>query len=422
MKKSIFLFLITFQLNLIGQNENPMVNLNDIPKIMKHSKPTKIEKIYALNSSQRETNLCLTPDGRYLYFMSDRGGQSWSIKSGTFKSKIRYDGDIWYSENINGIWQKAKCLNSTINSGTGEDEPNITPDGQKMYFQSWKNGWESSGGPYYVATKYNNVWTSPVGLGDSINKYFKDMYYPHYYYATDGMAISPNEQIFIVAAGYDYEGPMDLYISFKKGKKWTYPRLMNISTSKDERSVFIAADNKTIFFSSDAYNGFGGLDIYTCQLDKKGNCYGVKNIGEPFNTKGDDYSFKVTADGKTAYYVLDGDIYYAAFENDEFNLYPTTIVSGYIKDCNQTPLETDITLKNKYNQFILSFKSDNTGYFSFVMPDTTGIFNMFKYNDNIYTLSLSKKNITNSISTNIKYCKNQNQSNNQNNNSAAKQE
>lgn len=422
MKNIILLFLLIVQLNVIGQNENQMVNQQFTPPIMKHSTPLKVEKITALNSTQRETNLCLTPDGRYLYFMSDRGGQSWSVKSGTFKGKIRYDGDIWYSENINGQWQKAKCLNSTINSATGDDEPNITPDGQKMYYQSWKTGWESNGGPYYVASKYNNVWLSPVGLGDSINKFFKDMYYPSYYYATDGMAISPNEQIFIVAAGYNYEGPLDLYISFKKGKKWTYPRPMNICTSKDERSIFIAADNKTIFFSSDAYSGYGGLDIYTCQIDSKGDCYGLKNIGAPFNTPGDDYSFKVTADGKTAYYVVDGDIISASFQNDEFNLNPTTLVSGYIKDCNQKPLESDITVKTHNNNFYLSFKSDNTGYFSFVMPDTTGSFSLFKYSENIFNLQLTRKNRTNSMSINLIYCKNGNQNNNQNNNSAAKQQ
>ena len=76
-------------------------------------------------------------------------------------------------------------------------------------------------------------------------------------YATDGMAISPDGNLFIVACGSD-KGNMDLYFSIKKHGLWTFPELLNVSTRGDERSVYIAADNQTIYFSSDGYDGFGG--------------------------------------------------------------------------------------------------------------------------------------------------------------------
>ena len=62
---------------------------------------------------------------------------------------------------------------------------------------------------------------------------------------------------------------MDLYFSIKKHGLWTFPELLNVSTRGDERSVYIAADNKTIYFSSDGYGGFGKLDIFKTKWNGK---------------------------------------------------------------------------------------------------------------------------------------------------------
>ena len=83
------------------------------------------------------------------------------------------------------------------------------------------------------------------------------------------MSISPDGNIFIVASGFDYEGDMDLFIAKKIRDKWQYPKKLNISTENNERSVFIAGVGKTIFFASDGYGGYGGLDIFTTKRPKK---------------------------------------------------------------------------------------------------------------------------------------------------------
>jgi hypothetical protein len=85
-------------------------------------------------------------------------------------------------------------------------------------------------------------------------------------FGTDGMAVSADGKLFVVACGPDYRGPMDLYYSIKGNQGWTFPKIMGVSTTGDERSVFIAADNRTIYFSSDGMGGFGGLDLYQFEM------------------------------------------------------------------------------------------------------------------------------------------------------------
>ena len=146
------------------------------PKIqtLEHSKNIQITLLDTLNSPQRETNLTISPDGNYLFFMTDRGGQTWSRPAGTYKGKARFDGDIWVAQKIDGQWQSPNPLQNTINTSKGEDEPSISQDGQRVYFQSWKNNWAASGGAYYVAELDGNHWKKPKGLGGGINQFLNN--------------------------------------------------------------------------------------------------------------------------------------------------------------------------------------------------------------------------------------------------------
>ncbi|MGD1839864.1 MAG: hypothetical protein ACFB0B_03065 [Thermonemataceae bacterium] len=186
------------------------------------------------------------------------------------------------------------------------------------------------------------------------------------------MTISPDGKTFIVAAGADYYGDMDLYISKKDAYgKWSYLKRLSVSTAENERSPFIAADGKTIYFASDGYKGLGGLDIFKGTLNSNGTVTNIVNVGKPFNTSQNDYSFIVTADGREAYFVRNGDIHYANITNSPEKMKPqaTLIVSGMVTDKNtQKPLGASVVFKNATGVVVATAKSNSvTGEFSVVI-------------------------------------------------------
>ena len=288
--------------------------------ILDHKDRIRIHKMDILNSPERETNISISPDGRYLFFCSFRGGQFWSRHYMYFKSQPVWDGDIWYSEKVNGNWREPRPMQYGINTSSGEDEPNISADGRTVYYQSWlpEGMWRATGGPYYASRRNGKYWGRPEGLGGGITEFF------HYYNATDGMTISPDEKTFIVAAGHDYEmtEKMDLYISRKEGGTWSYCEPLAINTPENERSAFMAGDGKTLYFASDGYKGYGGMDIFKTTLRENGTFGPVVNIGKPFNTPADDYGFILTRDGNEAYFLRNGDIYFADLREADERIKP----------------------------------------------------------------------------------------------------
>lgn len=333
-----------------------------------------IIRLNQLNSPLNERNISLTPDGRFMFFLSDRGGQSWSRRP---DSTERFDGDIWYSERVNNIWQEPKCLDSTVNTSRGEDEPNISPDGQTVTFQSWRTGWREKGGPYWTAQLAGGTevsWKNLSGVGGGINLFFSEMRRKYNdEYATDGAAFSSNGKVFVVSCGANYDGPMDLYWSRKAGKAgWLLCQRLAISTDGNERSVFLAADGKTLYFASDGYGGFGGLDIFKATLHDDGSVTDITNIGEPFNTKADDYGFVVSAAGDEAYFSRNDDMYMAKLGNAQQALKPSPVVilTGTVKDKDtNTPILAKIMIRPSTSEDREEVNTSTSGYYSsVVMP------------------------------------------------------
>lgn len=345
-------------------------------KILQHPHHVRIQRLYLLNSPFRETNPNITPDGKYLYFMSTRGGQRWSMPRSR-PGGYEFDGDIFYSKKVNGQWTPPVCLPPPVNTWNGEDEPNVSPDGRIVYFQSWEQ-WESRGGPYFQAQIINGRWENLRGLGGGITQYFLDLaaQNPFATLATDGMTISPDGSLLILATG-DYYGNMDLYYSRRdpKSGQWSYLRRLPISTPGNDRHPFLAGDGKTLFFASDGYKGFGGLDIFKVVMHDEYTFGEVVNIGAPFNTPADDECFILTADGSEAYFTRNGDLYYANIEeaDPELKPLPTVLLAGKVVDANNgRPLGAKVSVSTGKKILTVVQSDPKTGEFSLVLQDLSG--------------------------------------------------
>lgn len=117
------------------------------------SSPQNMGKV--INTSAWESHPSLSPDGRTLYFTSNRKGG----KGGA---------DIWSSTlDSNGKWQKA--VNLSINTSHSDMTPYIHADGKTFYFSS--QGYPGMGAHdiFYTRIDEEGAFTKPQNLGYPIN-------------------------------------------------------------------------------------------------------------------------------------------------------------------------------------------------------------------------------------------------------------
>ena len=126
------------------------------------SNPNKLPE--PVNSQYVESSASISPDGRTLYFVSNRPGG-------------KGDLDIWYcTKNKQGGWGDAINLGEEINTPLKEEGVFIHPDGKTLYFSS--RGHQGFGGyDVFFSRLENNRWTKPTNLGAAINTLEDDVYF-----------------------------------------------------------------------------------------------------------------------------------------------------------------------------------------------------------------------------------------------------
>lgn len=110
-----------------------------------------------INTTYRETQPSITPDGRTLYFASDRPGG-------------KGNHDIWVSHKDSADhWTVPENMGDSINSSGTEMSPFIHPDNQSLYFSS--DGLIGLGGYDIFVSRKNKEgkWRKAVNLGYPIN-------------------------------------------------------------------------------------------------------------------------------------------------------------------------------------------------------------------------------------------------------------
>ena len=133
----------------------------------KNEKWSKMKRLNKnINSSDWESHVSITKDGRTLFFTSDRPGGYGGLD--VYKSEFDEDDNDW-GEAVN--------LGPTINSVYDEETPYIINDGKILYFSS--QGHYGMGGfdIFYSSLLDNGKWTSPMNLGYPLNTVGNDLFY-----------------------------------------------------------------------------------------------------------------------------------------------------------------------------------------------------------------------------------------------------
>ena len=194
------------------------------------------------NRSFYEGTPMVSADGKYLFFTSNASETEKYKPRQADKAGIGKSGlnalQIYQATNSNNTWEDVKLL--SFNSTEYSCAfPFLSDDGKTLYFSSDMPGGFGGFDLYYSTKNNDNTWSTPKNLGTNVN------------------------------------------------------------TSRDEYYPFVSGSK--LYFSSRGLPGFGGSDIYVSTLTN--NTAGkAENMGKPFNSPKDDFSFVINSNGKAGYF------------------------------------------------------------------------------------------------------------------------
>jgi Tol biopolymer transport system component len=220
-----------------------------------------------------DTDPCLSPDGKKLFFASRR-----PVTGATPKT----DYDLWVVELMNTGWNEPRHLNAPVNTDSQETSPSPAADGT-LYFSSNREGGKG-GADLYRAKPGERDYAAPENLGDSINSPGPEIQ----------VFTSADERILIFAAAgrSDGIGSVDLYLSRRTGGAWSKPvNLGNkINSIGVDSAPRISPDGKYFFWTST--RGYGSEDQHV----KKFNYAELsKKLQSAGNSLGDIYRIDLNA-------------------------------------------------------------------------------------------------------------------------------
>jgi outer membrane protein OmpA-like peptidoglycan-associated protein len=187
-----------------------------------------------------------------------------------------------------------------VNSEFEDYAPVLTSDEGEMVFTTRRRDGNMNENVYddnkpwediFYAKKAGDKWERAKNIGAPVGTPYHE----------SSVAFSKDGNTLFI---YRDEGGGDIFYSERKNDKWSDPEPLPglINSTYSENSVSITEDEKTLYFASNRPGGLGGLDIYVCTKDSKGEWTKVKNLGPSINTEYDEEGPYIAADGKTLYF------------------------------------------------------------------------------------------------------------------------
>ena len=197
---------------------------------------------------------------------------------------------------------RLEALRGLAPSGYQIGNPSPTPDGRTLFYSACRP--TASGGLYcriYKAEldeKGRVMKTGPVDK--QVNKPGSSTTQPC---VVPGKA-KGTYGLYFVSDRKGGRGGQDIYYSNYDAKKQAFANAGSagkvVNTPGNEGFPFLDAQTGKLYFSSDGYPGFGGMDVF--EASGEGKAFDkVRNLGPPINSAADDHGFRPSADGKHGY-------------------------------------------------------------------------------------------------------------------------
>ncbi len=338
--------------------------INLLPDADQFGTPERLSE--RVNSDISDIAPIISHDGKTLYFIR-MGRGSVPLVGGQGK------GDIFVSElDAAGNWGEAVALDTPINDNFTNSVCAALPDGNTLLLQNLYSRAGSSFDGISITRRAAKGWEYPTN--QKILQFENKSRYVDYTLSPDGATLIMSIQM------QNTLGDRDLYVSFRKNDStWSAPKHMGkvINTTKSDFAPFIAADNKTLYFSSDGHAGFGAVDVFLARRldDTWTNWTRPYNLGNRVNTPSFDAYYSVSRQGDYAYYVSAD----ATRREDIFRIKlapsakpePTVLIRGTVFDAKtKKPIGAKIAYQSLQDSTTKGIAAANpqNGHYQLIVP------------------------------------------------------
>jgi Tol biopolymer transport system component len=298
------------------------------------------------NTVFRDQQPRFSPDGRYLFFTSDRSGkfQIYQIEAGVLRDAVAAephpyasskpmpeatlfaDGAIgqpgcgcitlapdgksaffvmpWanpsrlmLSRFENGRWSKPET--ASFSGRYYDGDPVFSPDGQKLFFASQRpiDGRDQRFASVWYTERNGAGWSEPrLPAGQPARVGWNGSYASS---AADG-------SLYYFSSGPDAQGNTDIYrVPYANGRYAQRENLGDIVNSQSsEVDPWVAPDQSFLIFANDRPGGLGKQDLYV-SVNRRGRWSAPRNLGPLVNSGAHEFCPSMSPDGRYLFFTSD---------------------------------------------------------------------------------------------------------------------
>jgi peptidoglycan-associated lipoprotein len=246
--------------------------------------------------------------------------------------------NLYYMEkDAQGNWLPAQALQGDITGPFHDGPATFSKDGNTVYFT------RSNYFRRQLKTNDQNVSNLKIFKARLVDGKWKNL--EEFPYNSDDYSVGhptlshDGKTLYFVSDMPGGLGGTDMYKSTFVDGKWSKPENLGstVNTRGNEMFPYIHEDG-SLYFSSDAHNSMGGLDVFISYESKNGQWAAPENLNYPVNSVRDDFSFSINKETATGFVTssrADSDKIYSVKKNA-----PTFQLFGFArKKGTQIPVE-----------------------------------------------------------------------------------
>jgi peptidoglycan-associated lipoprotein len=209
--------------------------------------------------------------------------------------------DLYYMEkDASGNWKEPEILKGDIAGKFHQGTATFNSTGNMVYFTS--SNYKNKNRLAETTDKFSNLYIYSAKLVDGKWTDIEELPFNSEQYSVGHPSLAPDDKtLYFVSDMPGGFGGTDIYVSHLENGQWSQPQNLGpvVNTQGNEMFPYIAKDG-ILYFSSNAHNSMGGLDVFMTFYNGQG-WQVPENLNYPLNSKGDDFGYVLTKDGKAGY-------------------------------------------------------------------------------------------------------------------------